>query len=50
MTGTGATDKDSIVRAYAPDDLLMMVWAGQWKAEGFTLDREDLDLIYRANR
>lgn len=52
-TATTATDrggKDAIVKDYAPDDLLMMVWAGKWKTETFTIDREDLDLIYETTR
>ena len=45
---TGATDKDSLVKAYDPTaDALVMAWAGQWKTDAFLLDSDDLALIYR---
>ena len=45
---TGATDKDALVKAYDPQaDLLVLVWAGQWKTEAFTIDADDLALVYR---
>ena len=44
---TGASDKDSLVRAYDPAaDCLLLAWAGQWKTDVFRLDADDLALIY----
>lgn len=40
--------KDDIVRAFKPDDdLLLMVWTGQWKTDIFQLSSHDLTAFYR---
>jgi hypothetical protein len=45
--GRTRADKDAIIAAHAPDDLLLLAWTGAYRTDIFRLTEQDIAKHYR---